>query len=372
VYYLYGVYLNTLQDLYKFPLLIDDLPHDNDARKMFLGGLVLQQSSLLLLGDMLYAGFGGICDAFNYTGSIVAVNLGSRSIYRWATQAGPDSQYTNDWTLRHGGGAGGIWQAGVGLASDGKDVFFTIDNGGGSNSTLPTSGKTHLDVLSESVARITLNEENGLGVQLVDWFRPFDHQGQSLGSGGFAVLDEAFKTANGKRISVATSKNMKMYIQDLDNLGGYRQGLNGSDGVLQTIHVDGEVFGGIGSYPLEGGYIYVNPSNAPLAAYAFTPSSNGSALFTLAGKSSIMNRHLDGVGTPTVTSNQGKAGSGIVWVTDVDKGLLAYKAVPVNGSLVEIPLPIVEGAMKYGRPVFGDGRVYVIDGIGRLVVLGAK
>jgi hypothetical protein len=165
---------------------------------------------------------------------------------------------------------------------------------------------------------------------------------------------------------------MKMYIQDLDNLGGYRQGLNGSDGVLQTIHVDGEVFGGIGSYPLDGGYIYVNPSNAPLAAYAFTPSSNGSALFTLAGKSSIMNRHLDGVGTPTVTSNQGKAGSGIVWVTDVDKGLLAYKAVPVNGSLVEIPLPIVEGALKYGRPVFGDGRVYVIDGTGRLVVLGAK
>jgi hypothetical protein len=85
-----------------------------------------------------------------------------------------------------------------------------------------------------------------------------------------------------------------------------------------------------------------------------------------------MNRHLDGVGTPTVTSNQGKAGSGIVWVTDVDKGLLAYKAVPVNGSLVEIPLPIVEGALKYGRPVFGDGRVYVIDGTGRLVVLGAK
>jgi hypothetical protein len=201
VYYLYGVYLNTLQDLYKFPLLIDDLPHDNDARKMFLGGLVLQQSSLLLLGDMLYAGFGGICDAFNYTGSIVAVNLGSRSIYRWATQAGPDSQYTNDWTLRHGGGAGGIWQAGVGLASDGKDVFFTIDNGGGSNSTLPTSGKTHLDVLSESVARITLNEENGLGVQLVDWFRPFDHQGQSLEVAASQYLTKRSKRRMAKELA---------------------------------------------------------------------------------------------------------------------------------------------------------------------------
>jgi hypothetical protein len=144
----------------------------------------------------------------------------------------------------------------MGLASDGKDVFFTIDNGGGSVganvSPVPMSGKTHLNVLSESVTRITLDEENGLGVQLVDWFRPLDYQGdegQDIGSGGFAVLDEAFKTLDGKRLGVATSKNSKMYIQDLDNLGGYRQGFNGSDGVLQTTHLDGGVVGGIGPTP---------------------------------------------------------------------------------------------------------------------------
>jgi hypothetical protein len=60
-----------------------------------------------------------------------------------------------------------------------------------------------------------------------------------------------------------------------------------------------------------------------------------------------------------------------VWVTDVERGLLAYKAVPVNGSLVEFPLPKVDGAMKYSRPVFGDGRVYLVDGTGTLVALGA-
>lgn len=63
--YLYAVYLDTLQDLYKFPLFIDDVPADNDPRKMFLGGLTLQRPGLLLLGDVLYAGFGGLCDAFN-------------------------------------------------------------------------------------------------------------------------------------------------------------------------------------------------------------------------------------------------------------------------------------------------------------------
>ncbi|KAF2829674.1 hypothetical protein CC86DRAFT_443817 [Ophiobolus disseminans] len=376
VYYLYGVYLTTLQDLYKFPLFIDDVPHDNDPRKVFIGGLVLQRPSLLLLGDMLYAGFGGICDAYNFTGSVVAVNLGSRNIYRWATQAGPDSGHTDDWTLRNGGGAGGIWQAGAGLASDGKDVFFTVDKGGdlvgAGVFNSPVSGKTHLDMLSGSVTRISLNEENGLGVQLVDWFKPADYQANyshDIGSSGFAVLDEGFKTAEGKKIGVASGKKSKLYIHDLDNLGGYRQGLNSSDGVLQTIHLDGQVFGGIGSYPLEGGYIYAYPENAPLSAYAFTSSANTSQLFTLVGRSSSRS---SGAGTPTVTSNQGKSGTGIVWVTDVTRGLVAYKAVPVNGTLVEIPLPKVNGAIKYGRPVFGDGRVYVIDGSGKLVALGAK
>lgn len=382
VYYLYAVYMDTLEDLYKFPLMIDDEPADNDPRKIFIGGLVLQRPSLLLLGDVLYAGFGGMCDAFNYTGSVVAVNLASRKIYRWTTQAGPASGYTDDWTAWHGGGAGGIWQAGMGLASDGKDVFFTIDNGGGSvdvnGSTAPVSGKTHLDVLSESVTRITLDEESGKGIQLVDWFKPFDYQadqGQDIGSGGISILDEAFSGAGGKRLGVATSKNSKMYVHDLDNLGGYRQGGNGSDGVLQTIHLDGEVFGGIGSYPLEGGYIYVNPGNAQLSAYAYTGSTNTSGstqLFKLAGKSSGTNPHWGGVGIPTVTSNQGKPGSGIVWVTEPEKGLLAFKAVPENGTLVELRLPKVEGANKYGRPVFGDGRVYVVDGKGRLIALGAK
>ncbi|KAJ4297833.1 hypothetical protein N0V90_005729 [Kalmusia sp. IMI 367209] len=376
VYYFYAVYLDGLGDVYKFPLYIDDVAADNDARKIFLGGLVLQRPSLLVVGDVVYAGFGGLCDAFNYTGSVVAININTRWINRWVTQAGPDSAYTDDWTRWHGGGAGGIWQSGSGLASDGQDVYFSIDKGGsptGANfSNIPIFGKAHQDVLSESIVRVSLNNS---GVQLVDFFRPFDYQtdgGQDIGSGGFSVLDASFNTTTVARIGIATSRNSKMYVHNLDDLGGYRTGASGTDGVLQTIHLDGEVFGGIGSYPLEGGYLYANPRNASLAAYRFNPITHNSTanLFTLAGRSPKANPHGVGVGIPTVTSKKGEPGSGIVWITEPEKGLLAYRAVPVNGSLVEITLPKLDGAVGFGRPVFGNGRVYVVDGKGRLTALG--
>ncbi|CBX93242.1 hypothetical protein LEMA_P041430.1 [Plenodomus lingam JN3] len=395
VTYLYGVYLDTLLDLYKFPLFIDDVPADNDSRKMFLGGLVLQRPALLLLGEVLYAGFGGMCDAFNYTGSLVAVNLATRKTYRWTTQAGPTSSYTPDWTSWHGGGAGGIWQAGMGLSSNGQDVFFTIDNGSGSQSpntsTTPKPGTQYEGVLSETVVRIRLDEGSGTGeaakgIQLVDFFRPFDYQtdaGQDIGSGSFALLDPStFSTPQVAQIGIATSTNTKLYVLDAGNLGGYRMGPNGTDAALQVIQLPGEVFGGVGSYPLEGGWVYVNMGNGPLSAYRFnagageggnaSTSSSGSELFTLAGVAPFNNPHYNFVGVPTVTSDEGKEGTGIVWVTDVDKGLLAYKAVPENGSLIPLPLPKVEGAVKYSRPVFGDGRVYMFDGVGRLVAMGVK
>lgn len=51
-----------------------------------------------------------------------------------------------------------------------------------------------------------------------------------------------------------------------------------------------------------------------------------------------------------------------VWLSDNNKGLVAYNAVPVNGVLTPITLPTgaaTGGLTKNHRAVFGDGRVYV-------------
>jgi hypothetical protein len=48
----------------------------------------------------------------------------------------------------------------------------------------------------------------------------------------------------------------------------------------------------------------------------------------------------------------------------------AYGAVPVNGVLPRITLPATPGAPKFSRPVFGDGRYYVVSG-GTVLAFGA-
>lgn len=49
-----------------------------------------------------------------------------------------------------------------------------------------------------------------------------------------------------------------------------------------------------------------------------------------------------------------------MWVTDVDAGLRAYKAIPdSNGNLVKIQFTSPGSLNKFQRPVFGDGRLYI-------------
>lgn len=83
---------------------------------------------------------------------------------------------------------------------------------------------------------------------------------QDFGSGGIALLDPTvFKGTGVSKIGVTAGKNGKIYILNANNLGGYRLGSGQTDGIIQTIETNKAVFGGSGSYPLEGGYLYSTP-----------------------------------------------------------------------------------------------------------------
>jgi iron transport multicopper oxidase len=96
---------------------------------------------------------------------------------------------------------------------------------------------------------------------LSDYFEPYEYitmdaGDRDLGSGGVTLLDPSVFNGNGiSKMAVTVGKNGKAYVMNANNLGGFKQGPGGTDNILQTIISAGAVFGGVGSYPLEGGYI---------------------------------------------------------------------------------------------------------------------
>lgn len=138
--------------------------------------------------------------------------------------------------------------------------------------------------------------------------------------------------------------------------------------VIQTIVQPNSLLSGVASYPAEGGYIYFCPSGDALYAYRFGKDSSGKPLFTLAGKTALT---FAGRGIPVVTSLNGTPGTAAVWLTDVNAGLVAYNAIPVNGVLVPYTLPAVGRLQKMQRPGFGNGRVYTTS-VNQVIGIGGS
>jgi hypothetical protein len=221
-----------------------------------------------------------------------------------------------------------------------------------------------------------INPATGV-LSLTDYFQPFDYQNsdgndQDLGSGGIVLLDPTVFSGGGvSKVAVTAGKNGKVYILNVNDLGGYRLGTGQTDNVLQTINTGESVFGASGSYPGEGGWVYFTPVGFATFAYQLGFNAAGIPQFTQVAKSNEISAGRVGVGIPTVTTLNGQAGTAILWMTDPDAGIRAWYAVPQNGVLVNIKLPQIGGANKFQRPAFGDGRVYTTDSNGIVYCLGA-
>ncbi|KAK1982637.1 WSC domain-containing protein [Colletotrichum cereale] len=379
VYKMYAIRIPSLEDVAGFPVLIDGINADNDRARYFVGGVALQRPSLTELNGHIVAAFGSHCGRWNYTGYLLSVSKtpGVGPVSMWATEAAPGAPSPQPLDLAaESSGKAGIWQSGMGLPTIGNNVFFVSGNGQGhANGNVPASGRLPMSTLDECIVRMELSAAGKL--TLIDYFQPYDYVAldagdRDVGSSGLAVLDPSvFKGAGVSRIGVTAGKKGRTYVVNADNLGGFRQASDGGDGVLQTIELGGSLYGGFGSYPAEGGYIYASSIGGSLVAYKLGFDSKGVPQFSLAGKSAWISAGRVGVGQITVTSDNGKLGTGIVWVTDVNTGLMAFRAVPQDGVMVPLTLPSSQGANKYQRPVFGDGRVFFHSNNNKLVCFGA-
>ena len=246
---------------------------------------------------------------------------------------------------------------------------------GHQNQGAPASGSSPLQTLGETATNLAIDSTTGK-LSLSDYFQPYDYINMDaadldFGSGGIVLLDPATFSGGGiSKMAVTAGKNGKVYILNADNLGGYKLGPGQSDGNLQTIVTNEAVFGAAGSYPLEGGYVYLSPVGHPLYCYQLGFTASGLPQLSQVAETSWTSGAV-GVGIPTVTTLNNQPGTAIVWMTDPSAGLMAWYAIPQNGVLVNIKLPQLVGANKFQRPAFGDGRVYTTDSNGVLYCLGA-
>ena len=273
---------------------------------------------------------------------------------------------------------GGVWMSGGGLASDNSGrMFFATGNGYASQlADEPIPGRSPPTALEEAVVNMAINGDGSLTP--VDFFMPWekrdlDAMDKDLGTSGFVLLDQTtFSTAPVKRIGCIAGKTGKLYFLNLEDLGGYQMGLGRRDKVLQTVQMPAPVFSSAGSYPLEGGYVYITPVGKETVAYKFGKDASGMPVFTEAGKTPRASAGRQGAGHGTLTSLNGEPGSGILWTIDVDGvNICAYEAVPKNGVLTSLLMLNNPGQSKFSRPSFGDGRVYLTTTTGFITALGS-
>ena len=278
-------------------------------------------------------------------------------VEHFTTQGGPEPNTTP---------GGGVWMSGGGLATDGKgSMFFATGNGYASQlHGTPVPGRQPPTALEEAAVNMKINDDGSLSV--VDFFMPWEKEqldgaDKDLGTSPLELLQtDVFTCPNVKRMGIVTGKSGKTYILNLDNLGGYQEGANHLDAVPQVTQNENSVYAGAGVYPLEGGYVYINVIQYPTHVFKFSCDVNGNPVFTHVADTPEKAAYVLGVGHGTTTSLNGQAGTGLVWVTDVEGyNLRVYNAVPQNGALQLIQTANIPGITKFTRAVFGDGRAYI-------------
>ena len=270
--------------------------------------------------------------------------------------------------------------AGTAIASDNAGrLFVATGNGEGTrvNNQAPASGRAHLDTLSESIVNLAVNPQNGSLTQ-GDYFEPYgylamDAGDRDLGSGGVVLPDPTVFSGGGiSRLAITCGKNAVCYVTNADNLGGYKMGPAGGDAIVQALTPPGggSMFSNPGTYPLEGGYLYVSPVGSPTYVYSLGFDTSGRPAFTLVAQTGDSSPGSVSVGPATITTLKGQPGTGILWIVDTN-GVRAYNAVPVNGKMVKINLPAMPGPLKFQRPAFGNGRYYMTTASGAILGFGA-
>jgi hypothetical protein len=350
-----------------FPVTIGGHP-SNDASATFDPAYQGQRPGLLLLGGVVYAGFGSHCDyGPDFRGYVAGVSTSGAQTTLWSDETGAGVK------------GGGIWLGGGGLVSDGPNqIVIATGNGDTGTSPAPGPGNTPPNDLSESVVRLHVNANGTLSP--TDFFSPsnaptMDANDTDLGSGGPMALPDGWGTAAHPNLIVQMGKDGRLFLLDRGNLGGSGQGAGGTDNVLGKLGPYQGQWGHPAFFGGDGGFVYLIGNAGPLRAFKYGVSGTGLPALSLVGTSVGTFNYTSG--SPVVTSNGKDPASAVVWVvwsngpTGGSAELRAYSAEPnSSGTLNELWSGPIGTAVKFATPATSGGRVYLGTRDGKVLAYG--
>lgn len=245
--------------------------------------------------------------------------------------------------------AGGIWQGGGGLASDGSNVYFATGNG----MFDPSVGS-----FGDSIVRMDIKT-----LSFLDWFTPSNQNNLNdydadLGSGAAMLLPSSASGSSGKKLLVQSGKEGTLYLMDAANLGKFHS----TDAIWQELPY---TMGGIWGCPAYfNNTIFYGPIYSPIVAFNI---NNGFISGT--GPSQFTSTYYQYPGpTPAVSANG--VNDGIVWAIQTDNAaggspavLHAYDAAHISTELYNSASTqgrdSLSGAVKFNVPTVANGKVYV-------------
>jgi Chitobiase/beta-hexosaminidase C-terminal domain/PQQ-like domain len=311
---------------------------------------------LLLENGHLVIAWASHCDYTPYQGWVISYN---------ATTLAQEAVFNTEPDAT-GGGYGGIWMAGDGVAADASgNVYFATGNGDFNTAT---------GDYGDSIVKLSLNAG---AFSVADFFTPFNQStlnggDTDLGSGGVLLLPDLPSGSAHQHLLVQMGKEGKIYLVDRDSMGHFCATCTSQDtNIVQEI--PGASTGIWGSPAYWNGHVYwgggKEGSNGADSAKAFSFNANNSGLLSTSPTSKTSNAFSFSTAAPVISANG--ATNGILWILDNHtfassccQILYAYDATNLatmlyNSNQAANSRDVPGGAVKFTAPMVANGKVYV-------------
>jgi len=283
----------------------------NDPNITFSAKYNMERPGVLVLDGAVFGAFASHCDFGHYSGYVARVAIGTHQATLWSDESGG----TND--------AGGIWQSGGGIMSDGSGrIFVTSGNG---LSPTKHAGASPGGQLAESVIRLGVNSDGTLSAQ--DFFSPanapsLDASDTDFGSGG--PVGVQFPVGSYNLTLVQIAKDGRIFLLNRDNLGGRGQAPRGTDDDLYVTKAYGGEWGHpaiFGDTPVtianshtmrvDNDFLFSVGKDDVLRVFRFVVTASGKPRLSNVANSSLTYGYTSG--SPVVTSNGDAPSSAVIW-----------------------------------------------------------